>query len=67
MTVPLHSVFLNISTKWYTYSTVLVITWLVPHETAAALAHVLGTPFTHAPVYSATLFKATNTYGACAN
>ena len=32
----------------------LVIAWLVPHETAA----VLCTPFNHAPVYSATLFKA---------
>ena len=53
--------------KWYAYSTVLVITWLVPHETAAVLAHVLCTPYNHAPVYSVTLFKATNTLGTCAN
>ena len=36
-----------------------VVAWLVPHETAAVLAHVLCTPHSHAPVYSVTSFKAT--------
>ena len=30
---------------------------LVPGETAAVSAHVLCTPYNHAPVYSVTLFK----------
>ena len=33
--------------------------WLVPRETAAISAHVLCTPYNHAPVYSVTLFEAT--------
>ena len=37
----------------------LVVTWLVPHETAAASVHVLCTSYNHAPVYSVTSFEAT--------
>ena len=37
----------------------LVITLLVPHETAAVSAHVLCTPYNHAPVYSITSCEAT--------
>ena len=36
--------------------TVLLITWLVPHETAAILAQVLC-PYSHAPVYCVILLK----------
>ena len=36
----------------------LVVAWLVPHETAAVLAHILCTPYNHAPVYSVTSFQA---------
>ena len=43
----------------------LVVTWLVPRETAAVLAQVLCTSNSHAPVYSVTLFKATCMYAAC--
>ena len=32
--------------------------WLVPHETAAISAHILCTPYNHAPVYSVILFQA---------
>ena len=38
--------------KWCTDSTLLVLAWLVPHETAAVSAQVLCTPFNCAPVYS---------------
>ena len=31
-----------------------VVTWLVPHETAAVSAHVPYTPYNHAPVYCVT-------------
>ena len=41
---------------WQCY---LVVTWLVPHETAAVSTHVLCTPYNHAPVYSVTSFRAT--------
>ena len=37
----------------------LFVTWLVPHETAAASAHVLCTSYNHAPVYSVASFEAT--------
>ena len=37
----------------------LVFTLLVPRETAAISAHVLCTPYNHAPVYSVTLFEPT--------
>ena len=37
----------------------MVVTLLVPHETAAVSAHVLCTPYNHAPVYSVTLFEPT--------
>ena len=40
------------------YSAVSIVTWLVPHETAAITTQVLCTPYQHAPVYSATVFKA---------
>ena len=41
------------------YSTVLVVTWLVPCESAAVLVQVLHMPCSHAPVYWVTLFQAT--------
>ena len=37
----------------------LVVTWLIPHETAAVSAHVLCTPCNHAPVYNVVSCKAT--------
>ena len=37
----------------------LVVTWLVPRETAAVSAHVLCRLYNHARVYSVTLFEAT--------
>ena len=36
----------------------LVVTWLVPRQTAAVSAQVLCTPYNHSPVYSVTSFKA---------
>ena len=36
-----------------------IVKWLVPGETAAVSAHVLCTPYSHAPGYSANLFEAT--------
>ena len=41
-----------------------LLLWLVPREIAAASAHVLCTPYNHAPVYSVTSCKATNVEGA---
>ena len=32
----------------------LVVVWLVPCEAAAVFAHILCTPYNHAPVYSLT-------------
>ena len=43
-------------------SAVLGVTWLVPHAADAVLAHVLCTPYNHAPVYSVALFRATYIY-----
>ena len=43
----------------------MVVTWLVPHETAAVSAHVLCTPYNHAPVYSVISFEATYARFAC--
>ena len=37
----------------------LVVTWLVPCETAPISLHVLWTPYNCAPIYRVTLFKAT--------
>ena len=37
----------------------LVVTWLVPRETAAISVRILCTPYSHAPVYSVMSFKAT--------
>ena len=34
-----------------------VVTWLVPRETAVVSAHVLCTPYNHAPGHSASLPK----------
>ena len=58
VTVALHNAAFLLS-KWWTYSAGLVVTWLVPHETATASAHVLCSPYDHAPVSSVTLFEAT--------
>ena len=41
-----------------------VLTWLVWHETAAVLVHVLCTPYDHAPVYCVTYSKP-HARGAC--
>ena len=38
----------------------MVITWLVPHETADVLAYTVCAPYNHAPVFSVTSFKATD-------
>ena len=37
----------------------LVVTWLMPRETAAVSAHVLRTPYNHAPIYSVASFGST--------
>ena len=37
----------------------LVITWLLPHVTAATKAHVLCKLYNHTPVYSMTSYEAT--------
>ena len=50
MTVPTEVVYLQ---------RCLVVTWLVPLETAAVSAHVLFTPHNHAPMYNVTSFQAT--------
>ena len=43
--------------QWCAYlQRYLVVAWLVPRETAAVSAHVLCTPYTHAPIYSGTSF-----------
>ena len=55
VTVALYS-FLEYPFKWL--QCCLVVTWLVPCETAAISAHVLCTPYNHAPVYSVTLSEA---------
>ena len=34
----------------------VVVIWLVPRATAAVSAHVLCTPYNHAPVYSVTSY-----------
>ena len=41
----------------HTYSPVLSVTRLMLHETAVVSAHVLRTPYSHAPVYSVTSFQ----------
>ena len=47
-----------ISTEVVYWQCYLVVTWLVPHETTAILAHVLCTPYNPAVVYMVTLFEA---------
>ena len=62
VTVAFHSAFLIFSIEVVYLQRYLVVTWLVPHETAAVLAHVLCTPYNHAQVYNrnnVTLFEAT--------
>ena len=58
LTITFHSMFW-ISSEVVYLQCCLVVAWLVPRETAAVLAHVLCTPYSHAPVYSVTSFKAT--------
>ena len=36
----------------------LVVTWLVPRETAAVSVQGLSTPYNHVPVYSVSLLEA---------
>ena len=49
----------------------LIVTWMVPHETAAVSAHVLCTPYNHAPCHVTTMHHVTllhakpYMYGAC--
>ena len=58
--------FFSYPQKWCTHMAYIVVTWLVPLETAVILEHVLLTPYNHAPVYSVTLSKATYIgYTAC--
>ena len=45
-----HCVFL-LSAKVMYVQRCLVVTWLVPHETAAVSVHVLNTSYKYAPVY----------------
>ena len=49
-----------ISTEVMYWQRYLVVTWLVPPETAAASVHSLCSPYNHAPVYSITSFKVTS-------
>ena len=48
--------------KWCAYkvTALMVVTWLVPHETADVLAYSVCAPYNHAPVFSVTSFKATD-------
>ena len=39
---------------YYYWQCCLVVTWLVPHDTAAILVHIPCAPYNHAPVYSVT-------------
>ena len=59
VTVAFYSTFLNISTEVVYLQPYLIVTWLVPHETAAVLEHILCTPCNCTPVYSVTSFSAT--------
>ena len=43
----------------------LVVTWLVPRQTAAVSAHVLCTSYNRAPAYSVTSFGATYRVHVC--
>jgi len=43
----------------------LIVTWLVPCETAAVSAHILCTQYNHAPYYIIILFEVIYLYGAC--
>ena len=36
----------------------MVLTWLVPRETAAISVHVLRVPYNHVPVYNVIFFEA---------
>ena len=54
----LYSWFL-VSTEVMYLQRCLVVTWLVPRETAAISPHVLCARYSHAPVYRATSCKAT--------
>ena len=49
---------------WLSLALVVVI-WLVPCETAAVSAHVLCTPYNHAPAYGVTSFKVTCSAYVC--
>ena len=49
--------------KWLQYC--LFVSWLGPHETAAVAVHVLCTPYSHAQVYSVSLFDATLRLHVC--
>ena len=61
VTLALHSTFFNIPWKGALtlWQCCLAATWLVAAKTAPVLAHIMCTPYNHAPVYSVTLFKAT--------
>ena len=55
----LFTVHFSMSTKVVYLQCYLVVTWLVPCETAVILVHILCTPYNHAPDYSVTSFEAT--------
>ena len=67
VTLALRSMFFNI--PWKGVLTLLqcclAVTWLVAAKTASVPAHIRWTPYTHAPVYSVALFKATYTGCMC--
>ena len=50
-----HTACLEYPRKWL--QRCLNFTWLMPRETVAVSAHVLCTPYIHAPVYSVTSFE----------
>ena len=54
-----------ISTKGMYWQRCLVVTRLVPCETAAVSAHVLCIPYNHAPVFSVTSFEVTYVVWLC--
>ena len=46
-----HTAAFSVSTEVVYVQRCLVVTWLVPGETAAVSAHILCTPYNHAPCH----------------
>ena len=57
---PFIASFFNIHRSATNLQRCLVVVWPVSRETAAVSVHMLCTPYSHAPVYSVTSFKAIN-------